>query len=91
MVSGVVQDFRYDRYALFIQDNYKVTERLALNLGLRWEYNQPIRELGGSEAAFDPSIPGLRLASDPRIYGVAITSPYLAVGGLQPGVVKAEG
>jgi hypothetical protein len=90
MVSSVVQDFRSYRYALFLQDNYKVTGRLTLNLGLRWEYNQPIRELGGSEAAFDRSIPGLRLASDPRIYGVEITSPYLAVGGLRPGVVKAE-
>ena len=88
--SGVVQDFRNGRYAAFIQDDYKPTGRLALNLGLRWEYNQPIHELGGSEAEFDPSIPGLRLAKDPRVYGVAITSPYVAVGGLRAGVVKPE-
>ena len=88
--SGVVSDYRNLRYALFLQDNYKATNRLSLNLGLRWEYHQPVREKGGAEGVFDPSIPGLRLANDPSIYGVNITSPYIAVGGLREGVVKPQ-
>lgn len=33
------------RYAgLFIQDDWKITRRLALNMGLRWEYEGPIVE-----------------------------------------------
>jgi hypothetical protein len=86
--SGVVSDYRYSRYSLFLQDNYKATNRLSLNLGLRWEYHQPPREKGGAEGVFDPSIPGLRLANDPSIYGVSITSPYIVVGGLREGVIK---
>lgn len=88
--SGVVSDYRSTRYGLFFQDNYKATDRLSLNLGLRWEYHQPVREKGGAEGVFDASIPGLRLANDPSIYGVSISSPYLVVGGLREGVVKPQ-
>jgi hypothetical protein len=88
--SGVVSDYRHSRYALFVQDNYKASSRLAVNLGIRWEYHQPVREKGGAEGIFDPSIPGLRLANDPSIYGVTISSPYIVVGGLRDGVVKPQ-
>jgi hypothetical protein len=31
-------------YVLFIQNDWKLTPRLTLNLGLRWDYEAPIRE-----------------------------------------------
>lgn len=41
--------------ALYFQDNYKVTPRLTLNLGVRWEYNSPANLSDNSLTGFNPA------------------------------------
>lgn len=41
------------RTAIFFQDDFKATSALTLNLGLRWEYSQPIYEVADRQASID--------------------------------------
>ncbi len=46
---------RQSERALYFQDNWRVNERLSLNLGLRWEWNSPGRERDNALISYDPS------------------------------------
>jgi hypothetical protein len=56
-VSGPV-GMRQWRDAYFVQDDWKVSPALTLNLGVRYEYSQPIYEVNGKMSTLDPNNPG---------------------------------
>jgi len=43
----------HNRIALFVQDDFKLTSALTLNLGMRWAYTQPVVEKDNRQANFD--------------------------------------
>lgn len=46
---------RQSERALYFQDNWRVSDRLSLNLGLRWEWNSPGRERDNALISYDPA------------------------------------
>ncbi len=43
-IGAPVANFRSNYFALYAQDNWKVTPKLTVNFGLRWENDQPFRD-----------------------------------------------
>jgi len=74
--AGEYKATRFNYMALFVQDSYRVTSRLTVDLGLRWEPFFPYTDLNGKIAAWRPgqqshvypnSPPGLLFAGDPGV------------------------
>jgi hypothetical protein len=42
-------------YAMFLQDDFKVTPRLTLQLGIRWDYQPPATEAANRMASWNPN------------------------------------
>ncbi len=55
--SPVILGLRQGYFAAFIQDDWRITPRLTLNLGLRWDLNVPYSEVNGQFSRFDIDTP----------------------------------
>jgi len=66
----------HNRVALFAQDDYKVTQALTLNLGMRWAYTQPVVEKDNRQANFSLTNGQEIVASSGDLTSRALYNPY---------------
>lgn len=77
---------RQSDYAAYVQDNWRVSQRLTLNLGLRYEYWTPFKDKNGRSANLDFSKGGSPIVVTPGSGAPNVDPATLAAyqaGGLQ--------
>ena len=65
--KALEMNFWNSSVAAFVQDDYRVSSNLTLNLGLRWEMNSPLHERDLELNSFDPET-GLPIAAGKNGY-----------------------
>ena len=71
-----LKDERYTDFATFFQDDIKVTPRLTLNAGLRYEIFSPPSEIHGRLVNFDPAVAALTAPAAGTFSGFIVSSNF---------------
>jgi hypothetical protein len=73
--NQVVLNYRQRMHFLYLQDDWKVNQKLTLNLGVRYEFATPQWDEQNRIASFDPATNTLIRASDGGIFERSLVRP----------------
>jgi len=73
--NNFVTNLRQHITSLYVQDDFRVSSKLTLNLGLRWEFATPIWERDNNWTNFDPSTNTLVKATSGSLFNRTLIHP----------------
>ena len=71
LIQGPVTGRRWKIYRPFVEDNWRVTPTIVLNLGLAWDMTTPITEAHGRQANYVPTTGQVLIANQNGVNGSA--------------------
>ncbi len=73
--SNLTTNLRQHVHSLYVQNDWRVTPKLTLNVGLRWEFATPIYERDNLWSNFDPATNTLVRATNGSLFNRALVHP----------------
>jgi hypothetical protein len=73
--NDLVTNLRQHVNSLYLQDDWRATSKLTVNVGLRWEYATPVWDRDNVWSNFDPATNTLVRATNGGIYNRALVNP----------------
>lgn len=86
--GGEFKNLKGTRWGFFVQDNWRATQRLTLNLGVRWDPYFPYYDREGRVVCFQPGARSRRYPNAPAgmLYGGDDRDPGCPLGGSEANV-----
>jgi hypothetical protein len=73
--SNLTTNLRQHVHSLYVQDDWHVTSKLTVNMGLRWEFATPVWERDNYWSNFNPATNTLVRATNGSLYDRALVNP----------------
>ncbi|HXB69948.1 MAG TPA: TonB-dependent receptor [Candidatus Acidoferrales bacterium] len=73
--SYTVVNLRQYVHSLYVQDDYHVTPKLTVNVGLRWEFASPLYERDNNYSNFDPATNTMKKATGGSLLDRSLVNP----------------
>lgn len=75
LANWLVGNYRQRDYFLYLQDDFHVSSKLTLNLGMRWEFATPRWERDNMLSNYDPSGNRMVMAKNGSLYDRTLVDP----------------